>query len=134
MAKAVRREGLAVREPRISLFTSFRLGKILQSLPLTRVLLGDRPIVREVQRFWRQRPPRSFYAAEEVLAFCDHLHWRLGPLPGLGDVVALERSLIELQRPPGRRTARAWTVRIDLLQDEMVQRRRSWPAAERAAG
>jgi hypothetical protein len=32
--------------------------------------------------------------AEEVLAFCDHLQRRVRPLPGLGDVVALERALL----------------------------------------
>ena len=93
MAKFARRGILPFREPRVSLFASFRLGKVLQSLPLTRVLLGDRPIVREAQRFWRQRPA-SFYVAEEVLAFCDHLQRRIGALPGLGDVLALERSLL----------------------------------------
>ena len=95
MAKAAKREDLAVRKLGVSLFASFRLGKILQSLPLTRMLLGDRPLVREAQRFWRQRPPTRFYVAEEVLAFCDHLQQRVRPWPGLGDVVAIERALLE---------------------------------------
>ena len=121
MAKAAKREEFVTHELKNALFASFRLGKILQSLPLTRVLLGDRPLVREAQRFWRQRPPASFHMAEEVLAFCDHLQRRVRRLvPELGDVVALERALLELQRPrPGFETA--------------PPPRRRWSAAEGAA-
>lgn len=97
-----------------TLVASFRLGKILQSLPLTRVLLGNRALVREAQQFWRQRPPTSFYAADEVLAFCDHLQRpRRRPVRGLSDIVALERALLELGRPrPDGETAPAQVVRF----------------------
>ena len=97
-----------------TLVASFRLGKLLQWLPLTRVLLGNRALVREAQQFWRRWPPTSFYAAEEVLAFCDHLQRRRRrPVPGLGDIVALERALLELGRPrPDGETAPAQVVRF----------------------
>ena len=36
-----------------TLISSFRLGKVLSLLPLTRVLLGEKRMGREVRLFWR---------------------------------------------------------------------------------
>ena len=89
--------------------TSFRLGKILALLPLTRVLLGDDRLVRELRLFWADQAPTSFYAVDESLAFCDHLRRRRRSnrlrAAYLDDVVAYERAVLELRRPrpPGER-------------------------------
>jgi hypothetical protein len=85
------------------LVSSFRLGKILALLPLTRTLLGDAALVREVRAFWAAQPPRSFYAAEECLAFCDFLLKRPWRRAYMDDVVGLERAVLSLRsvRPPG---------------------------------
>jgi hypothetical protein len=86
-----------------SLVTSFRLGKILALLPLTRVLLGDERLVRELRLFWAEHPPTSFYAVEESLAFCDHLQRRRRSnhlrAAYLDDVLAYERAVLELRKP-----------------------------------
>jgi hypothetical protein len=82
-----------------SLITSYRLGKILTLLPLTRVLLGDDRLTRELRLFWSDHPPTSFYAPEESLAFCDHLQRRRLRVAYLEDVVAYERASLELRRP-----------------------------------
>jgi hypothetical protein len=81
-----------------TLIRSFRLGKVLTLLPLTRTLLGDARLGQEVRRFWSQEPPRSFYALEEALAFCDHLLRQGWWNPFLEEVVAFERALLELRR------------------------------------
>jgi hypothetical protein len=86
-----------------SLVTSFRLGKILALLPLTRVLLGDDMLVRELRLFWADHAPTSFYAVDESLAFCDHLQQRRRsnrlPVAYLEEVVAYERAVLELRKP-----------------------------------
>lgn len=92
----------------ITLIKSFRLGKLLTLLPLTRTLLGDKRLAREVALFWQSRPPTSFYLVEEALAFCDHLEERrrLGlRVAYLEEVVAYERAMLELRRvrPDGTR-------------------------------
>jgi hypothetical protein len=83
------------------LISSFRLGKILSLLPLTRVVLGERRLGREVKLFWKGRPPTSFYALEEVLAFCDYLEGRLSTglrVAYLREVLYVERAMLELRR------------------------------------
>jgi hypothetical protein len=86
-----------------SLVTSFRLGKILALLPLTRVLLGDDRLVRELRLFWADHAPTSFYAVDESLAFCDHLQRRRRSnrlrVAYLDDVMAYERAVLELRKP-----------------------------------
>jgi hypothetical protein len=100
LAQAARDHGLEVTA---SLVASYRLGKILGLLPLTRVLLGDEGLTRELRLFWEEHPPTSFYAADEALAFCGHLERRLvrGRLRRvyLAEVVAYERAVLELTRP-----------------------------------
>jgi len=137
--------GLAVTA---TLIESFRLGKVLQSLPLTRTLLGERQLAREVRAFWRSHPPVSFYAADEVGAFCKHLlRPDAAPRDSLADVVGLERALLELRRlrPDGRPAApQRIPFRCDpswllppLLAGRRPTGRRSMPClvlAEREAG
>jgi hypothetical protein len=100
-----------------TLISSYRLGKILSLLPLTRVLLGDRRIGREANRFWTLRPPTSFYALEEAIAFCDYLARRRDEglrVSYLSDVLALERAILELRRPGGRLTSHRVQIQYDV--------------------
>jgi hypothetical protein len=82
-----------------TLIASFRLGKLLTLLPLTRVILGDR-MVEEAKRFWATHPPRTFYFLDEALEFCDHLEKirddRVSPY--LHEVLGYERAMLELRR------------------------------------
>jgi hypothetical protein len=85
------------------LVASFRLGKLLSLLPLTRSVLGNQLLALEVDLFWQACPPTSFYFADEALAFCDHLEARLreGALVDrrLATVIAHERADILHHRP-----------------------------------
>jgi len=81
-----------------TLVGSFRLGKILQLLPLTRQMLGDARLVQEARAFWRESPPRTYYSLEEALQFCDYLLGRAGRGPFVKEVVAFERVQLELRR------------------------------------
>jgi hypothetical protein len=81
-----------------TLVGSFRLGKILQLMPLTRQMLGDARLVQEARAFWRESPPRTFYSLEEALGFCDYLLGRAGRGPFVKEVVAFERAQLELRR------------------------------------
>jgi hypothetical protein len=81
-----------------TLVGSFRLGKLLQLLPLTRQMLGDARFVQEARAFWRECPPRTFYSLEEALEFCDYLLGRAGRGPFVKEVVAFERVQLELRR------------------------------------
>jgi hypothetical protein len=81
-----------------TLVGSFRLGKILQLLPLTRQMLGDARLVQEARAFWRESPPRTYYSLEEALQFCDYLLGRAGRGPFVKEVVAFERMQLELRR------------------------------------
>jgi hypothetical protein len=83
------------------LIRSFRLGKILALLPLTRTLLGSRRVAEEAKLFWREYPPTSFYFLDEALAFCDHLLASERRIKYLEEVVGYERTLLELQRIRG---------------------------------
>jgi hypothetical protein len=89
------------------LVASFRLGKVLALLPLTREVLGNEAFATEVGRFWLDSPPTSFYLPDEAIAFADHLQARMdaGAIndPLLVRVVAHERSEI-VRGHPGRRT------------------------------
>ena len=84
------------------LVRSFRLGKLLTLLPLTRTLMGSRRFAEEAQRYWDASPPSSFYFLEEALGFCDHLLRRVGRrtlrVKYLDEVVAYERAMLELRR------------------------------------
>jgi hypothetical protein len=88
-----------------TLVDSFRLGKILGLVPLTRTLLGDVRLAEEARGFWAENPPRSFYAIDEVVDFCDYLQRRLETalyVPYLSDVLSLERTMLDIRRPrPG---------------------------------
>ncbi len=81
------------------LIASFRLGKLLSLLPLTRVVLGNDVLADEVGVFWQAYPPTSFYPPVEALQFCDFLERRIaeGALadPRLGVVIAAERARVE---------------------------------------
>ncbi len=85
------------------LVASFRLGKVLALLPLTRELLGNATLADELDIFWHAQPPVSFYMPDEVLAFCDHLERRIRSreltIPHLHGVVSLERAEISKHRP-----------------------------------
>jgi hypothetical protein len=100
---AARDAGLQVTA---TLVGSFRLGKLLQLLPLTRQMLGDARFVQEARAFWRESPPRTFYSLEEALEFCDYLLGRAGRGPFVKEVVAFERVQLELRRvrPSGEET------------------------------
>lgn len=80
------------------LVESFRLGKLITLLPLSRALLGPVRFAREAQAYCAKVPPVSFYLADEALAFCDHLA-EACRRPYLAEVVAYERAMIELKRP-----------------------------------
>lgn len=56
-----------------TLVVSFRVGKAVQLLPLTRAALGDVAFADHLDRFWSTHPPTSFYAPDEVRAFCEYL-------------------------------------------------------------
>jgi hypothetical protein len=81
------------------LVRSFRLSKILTLFPLTRALLGDAVLGREVRRFWAEHPPRTYYVVEEALAFAASLMDRRLYNPFIDEVVGFEAALIELRRP-----------------------------------
>lgn len=84
-----------------ALHKAFRLGKLLTQLPLTCRLLGTERMACEVERFWKRRPPRSFYFLEEAVAFCDYLLARAPSGPGvehLEEVVRYERAAKVLKR------------------------------------
>jgi hypothetical protein len=81
-----------------TLVSSFRLGKILQLLPLTRQMLGDARLVQEARAFWRETPPRTYYSLEEAVQFCDYLLGTAGRGTFVKEVVAFERVQLELRR------------------------------------
>jgi len=87
------------------LIDSFRLGKLITLLPLTRALLGPARFAREAEVYCAKTPPTSFYLADEALAFCDHLVVARRHAY-LAEVVAYERAMIELKRPRPSGTAR----------------------------
>ena len=80
------------------LIDSFRLGKLIILLPLTRALLGPVRFAREAEAYCAKAPPVSFYLADEALAFCDHLRAACRR-PYLAEVTGYERAMIELKRP-----------------------------------
>jgi len=88
------------------LIDSFRLGKLITLLPLTRALLGPARFAREAEAYCAKTPPTSFYLADEALAFCVHLAAARPRRPYLAEVVAYERAMIELKRPRPSGTAR----------------------------
>jgi hypothetical protein len=96
LGEAAAHPGLAVTA---TLVRSFRLGKIITLLPLTRRLLGDTVLAREARRFWAEQPPRTFYALDEALAFAATLLRRRLRNPFLEEVVGFERAMLELGRP-----------------------------------
>ena len=96
------------------LVRSFRLAKILTLLPLTRSLLGDAVLGREVRRFWAEQPPRTFYALDEALAFAANLLDRRLYNPFIDEVVGFEAALLELRRArPGNHPAPPQTIHFD---------------------
>jgi hypothetical protein len=80
------------------LVSSFRLGKVLFLMPLTRTLLGDSRLALELKAFWATQPPRSFYAVDECLAFCDFLLAQPRRQAYTDDVVRLERTVLSFRR------------------------------------
>lgn len=84
------------------LIRSFRLGKLITLLPLTRTLLGSRRFVTEAQLYWKVSPPSSFYLLEEALGFCDYLldraEHRMLRMKYVDEVVGYERAMLELRR------------------------------------
>ena len=84
-----------------TLHKGFRLGKILSMLPLTCQILGGKRLGRELRVFWRAYASRSFYYIDEAVAFCIFLETRPAAmrLAYLPEIVAYERTRLELQRP-----------------------------------
>ena len=110
LREAAAHPGLAVTA---TLVRSFRLGKIITLLPLTRRLLGDAVLAREARRFWAEQPPRTFYALDEALAFAAALLGRRLRNPFVEEVVGFERALLELRRPrPAHHGPRSEVVRF----------------------
>jgi hypothetical protein len=99
LASAASAHGVAVTA---SLIASYRLGKILALLPLTRVLLGNDRLARELKLFWDEHPPTSFYALDEALEFCSHLRRRLEQRrlrsAYLDEVIGYEGAVLHLTR------------------------------------
>jgi hypothetical protein len=82
-----------------TLHKGFRLGKLRAMLPLTCEALGPTRLSREVAAFWSQHAPSSFYFIAEALEFCDFLAGRKLGVKYLGEVLAYERAVLELERP-----------------------------------
>ncbi len=80
------------------LIESFRLGKLITLLPMTRTLLRPAGFARAAEAYFATTPPVSFYLPEEALAFCDYLR-RIRHRPYLREVVDYEHAMIELKRP-----------------------------------
>lgn len=80
------------------LHKGFRLGKLRAMLPLTCRLLGAKHLARQVESFWRDCPPSSFYFLPEALEFCRHLQTSGLRLEYLDEVLAFERATLELER------------------------------------
>jgi len=96
-----------------TLVASFRLGKVLKALPLTCTLIGKDRLRLELRAFWRRHPPTSFFTFDEAADFAGHLARRARAVPGLLDVLTLERALLELRRPgAGGRPAEARSIRL----------------------
>jgi hypothetical protein len=102
--------GLAVTG---TLVVSFRLGKLITLLPMTRRLLGEAVLAREARRFWAEQPPRTFYALEEALDFTAALLRRRLRNPFVDEVVGFERAMLELRRPRESPGPRSELVRFD---------------------
>lgn len=67
-------------------------------LPLTCRLLGAKQLARQVEGFWRDCPPSSFYFLPEALECCRHL--QAGGLRRLylDEVLLFEQASLELER------------------------------------
>lgn len=87
--------GLAINR---TLHKGFRLGKLRTLLPLTCTLLGASRLGREVAAFWTRRPPSGFSFLPEALEFLAFLHTRRLRVRYLGEVLAYEYALLELER------------------------------------
>ncbi len=91
-----------------TLVESFRLGKIVSLLPLTRQALGTGRLLREARAFWAAHPPTTFYFFEEALDFCAFLENRVRAglrVPYLREVVRYERARLEQRRAIAERRA-----------------------------
>jgi hypothetical protein len=80
------------------LHKGFRLGKLRAMLPLTCRLLGAKQLARQVESFWSDCPPSSFYFLPEALEFCRHLQASGLRRKYLSEVLAYERATLELER------------------------------------
>jgi hypothetical protein len=80
------------------LHRGFRLGKLKALLPLTCVMLKGASLQTAAERFWAVNPPRTFYFLPEAIEFCSFLLTRPTRSKYLHEVVAFERSHLELQR------------------------------------
>jgi hypothetical protein len=81
-----------------TLHKGFRLGKLRAMLPLTCRLLGSARLAREVTVFWARRLPSSFYFIPEALEFCSYLATRKLRVKYLAEVIAYERTTLEMER------------------------------------
>ena len=100
------------------LIDSFRLGKLIALLPLTRTLLGPVAFARRAEAYFATTPPVSFYLPEEALSFCDFLQAR--PRRAyLREVASYERAMIELKRPRADK-AKPRTERVVFRHDPAV--------------
>lgn len=106
-----------LRDPGVALtatlVASFRLGKVLKALPLACTLIGRERLRLELRAFWRRHPPTSFFTFDEAAAFARHLGRRARAVPGLRDVLEIEKALLEIRRPrPGSPSTAARSIRL----------------------
>lgn len=87
--------GLSVNH---TLHRGFRLGKLKALLPLTCALMKGARLQAAIERFWAEHPPRTFYFLPEAIEFCGFLLTQPTRSRYLHEVVAFERSNLELQR------------------------------------
>ncbi|AOW11507.1 hypothetical protein LPB72_22435 [Hydrogenophaga crassostreae] len=81
-----------------TLHRGFRLGKLKALLPLTCTLMKGVRLQTAIERFWAAHPPRTFYFLPEAVEFCGFLLTQPSRSRYLREVVAFERSNLELQR------------------------------------
>ena len=95
LAAASAHKGLATTH---ELHAGWRLGKVLELLPLTTTVLGDR-LAGELKSFWAERPPRSLSFQDEAIEFAARLAAAPGDDPYVGEVAGYEGGRLELLAP-----------------------------------
>lgn len=99
-----------------TLHKGFRLNKILGRTPLCRLLLGQKIMAVELERFWQRRLPTSFYYLQEAIAFCEYLIDRTEEglrISYLAEVAAFELAELRLRVNSGAPRTRMEIVRFE---------------------